>query len=101
MKESVCTHFFIRTILEFCICQDNVCITDEELICIENIKISSATSNCLEKCTGLQVTSYETIPIENSQLKVFIANLSQQYNEYKSTSLLGGKIIQLKLFFSS
>ena len=100
LKETVCKfYYFNSSIPEIYICQDEVCITDEELNCTENVINQPLKSKCLEQCSGLQVTSYEMIPIsEDLQLNEIISNLSQQYNQYISTSMdFGGNMIEPKL----
>ena len=93
-------HFIIllfSSISEIYFYQDEVCITDEELNCTENVINQPLKSKCLEQCSGLQVTSYETIPISDD-LNEIISNFSQQYNQYISTSMdFGGNMIDSKL----
>ena len=68
--------------------QREVCKTDSEIKCANDINKPNQEFQCLEKCTGLQVTSYETIPTYlDSELNEIISNLSHQYNEYKGASM--------------
>ena len=76
----VCVPFYFSLVVR--------CKTDSEIKCANDINKPNQEFQCLEKCTGLQVTSYETIPIVlDSQLNEIISNLSQQYNEYKGALL--------------
>ena len=50
LKETVCKfYYFNSSIPEIYICQDEVCITDEELNCTENVINQPPKSKCLEK----------------------------------------------------
>ena len=53
--------------------------TPDQMECVENISVTK--QNCLKKCSGLQVASFEAN--NRYQSKDFISKLSNEYWNYK------------------
>ena len=74
--------------------QEPICTSSSQMECVQNIEVKE--SDCMKKCEGLQVTSYDSFK-PDPQIQKLSDELLREYNVFKGIANNLGKFINLLL----